>query len=64
MKRKVNKKKGVKSIFETKLGKHHSRLKRHAKNHSDAHMKIMTNMMGHGTSFEKAHKAAMKMVGR
>lgn len=63
-KKKRSHSKGAKSIFNTPLGKHHSQLKRHGKHHSNAHMKIMTNLMRHGTSFTKAHRAAQKMVGK
>ena len=38
-------------------------LSKHSKHHSKSHMKLMRNMMKRGSSFKKAHNAAMKMVG-
>ena len=41
-----------------------STLKKHGKHHSKKHMAMMNNMMREGSSFEEAHKAAMKEVGK
>ena len=40
------------------------KLREHSKHHSKKHMAMMNNMMREGSSFEEAHKAAMKEVGK
>lgn len=39
-------------------------LKRHSKHHSKKHMKLMETEMKKGRSFTKAHKLALKRVGK
>tara|TARA_Y100000592_G_C5257407_1_gene215661 strand:+ start:301 stop:543 length:243 start_codon:yes stop_codon:yes gene_type:complete len=39
-------------------------MKEHSKHHSPKHMKMMRQDMSKGMSFEKAHKKAMKQVGK
>ena len=39
-------------------------LREHSKHHSKKHMAMMNNMMREGSSFEEAHKAATKKVGK
>ena len=41
-----------------------AKLREHSKHHSKKHMAMMNNMMREGSSFEEAHKAAMKEVGK
>lgn len=41
-----------------------SRLRKHKAHHTKKHMQMMINMMRDGKSFSKAHKAAMKKVGK
>jgi len=40
------------------------KLREHSKHHSKKHMAMMNNMMREGSSFEEAHKAATKKVGK
>lgn len=39
-------------------------MKRHSKHHTKKHMKFMKNAMLGGMTFTKAHKQAMKEVGK
>jgi hypothetical protein len=39
-------------------------LKKHSAHHSDKHMALMNRLMISGQSFDEAHKAAMKGVGK
>jgi|TARA_R110002033_G_scaffold123188_1_gene165581 hypothetical protein len=43
--------------------KQENTLKKHSKHHSKKHMNEMKTTMSKGTSFDKAHKIAMKKVG-
>jgi|TARA_R100000084_G_C4654983_1_gene152202 hypothetical protein len=39
-------------------------LKKHRKHHTSKHMKVMKALINRGMSFDKAHKTAMKQVGK
>tara|TARA_B100000925_G_C21878575_1_gene417414 strand:+ start:247 stop:417 length:171 start_codon:yes stop_codon:yes gene_type:complete len=39
-------------------------LKRHSKHHTSKHMTLMRSLMRKGHTFTKAHKEAMKKVGK
>ena len=39
------------------------KMEKHAKQHSDKHMKVMKKQIKKGASFTKAHKTAMNKVG-
>ena len=39
-------------------------LKKHSKHHSPKHMKMMRDMMSQGKTFDEAHRAAQKKVGK
>ena len=39
-------------------------LKKHRKHHTPKHMKVMKSLINRGVSFDKAHKTAMKQVGK
>lgn len=39
-------------------------LKKHKKHHSAKHMSVMKALMNRGMPFNKAHKVAMKQVGK
>lgn len=39
-------------------------LKKHRKNHTPKHMKVMKALINRGMSFDKAHKTANKQVGK
>jgi len=39
-------------------------LKKHRKHHTPKHMKLMKILINRGMTFDKAHKTAMKQVGK
>ena len=53
----ANKRKGL-TIGQKK------KLKKHSSHHSDKHMALMSRLMISGQSFDKAHKTAMREVGK
>ncbi len=54
-----------KTMRESKLTpEQQAQMKEHAEHHSPEHIKMMIGMMLDGASFEEAHKAAQKAVGK
>jgi hypothetical protein len=44
--------------------KYMASLKKHSKHHGKKHMKLMKILISRGMTFDKAHKTAMKQVGK
>jgi len=57
-----SKSRNVKTVKAVKVKA--STMRRHAKNHTKRHMKHMKKMMKKGYSFKKAHRSAMRKVGK
>ena len=57
--------KKIKGVDVSKLTKRQQdTLKKHSVHHTKKHMQFMVNSMKRGTTFTKAHKKAMKKVGK
>tara|TARA_B100001142_G_C14334853_1_gene655511 strand:+ start:1759 stop:2220 length:462 start_codon:yes stop_codon:yes gene_type:complete len=63
-KRKSRKSKRRKSSKKKSVKVKASTMRKHSKNHTKRHMKYMKKMMKKGYSFKKAHRSAMRKVGK
>ena len=54
----------MKALYNKLSDKQKKTMEKHSKHHSKKHMMAMAKMMVKGTSFNSAHKKAMKEIGK